>query len=328
MHRGFPVWLLLVVILAASVVHSPAPLIFTPGEGWTYEPVGSGGGWKRTTAKDQLAVAQVALETGNTGEAIRAAKRVVSAFPLSDYAPEAQLLLARAYQARGDDQKAFKAYQDLIEKFPTHADYEQVARRQYEIANKFLAGKWFKLWGFIPAFPSMDKTAKMYKQIVENGPYSDVAPAAQFRVGVALEKKKAYEDAVKAYEKGADRYYDDPEYGSASLYRAGMVYNKRSDKAEYDQTMSLQAIAVLEDFITLYPSDPRAGEAEKVIDDLKTERARGRFMVAEFYEKRKRWAGALIYYNEVLLTDPTSEYSDLARERIDRLKKKVDNALH
>ena len=60
--------------------------------------------------------------------------------------------------------------------------------RQYEIANRFLAGEWFKLWNLIPLYPSMDETAKLYGKIVDSGPYSEVAPHAQLRVGAAREK--------------------------------------------------------------------------------------------------------------------------------------------
>jgi len=56
---------------------------------------------------------------------------------------------------------------------------------------------------------------------------------------------------------------------------------------------------------------------------LKTEQARGSFEIARFYEKKHRWDGALIYYNEVLIKDPNSKYATEARERIDTLKKRA-----
>src|SRR5207237_10213241 len=48
--------------LMALVVKTPAPLVYRPGEGWSYEPVG-GGRWTRTRAKDQLDVAQKAFDS-------------------------------------------------------------------------------------------------------------------------------------------------------------------------------------------------------------------------------------------------------------------------
>mgnify|MGYP003577892013 CR=1 FL=1 len=75
--------------------------------------------------------------------------------------------------------------------------------------------------------------------------------------------------------------------------------------------------------MTLYPNDNRVTEATDIITSLKAEQARGNFRTAKFYEKRKRWAGALVYYNEVLLQDPNSAYATEARERIDAHKKKT-----
>ena len=53
--------------------------------------------------------------------------------------------------------------------------------------------------------------------------------------------------------------------------------------------------------MALYPDDPRVPQAQKIIASLKGDQARGNFDIARFYEKRKKWEGARIYYNEVLL---------------------------
>src|SRR2546423_5068821 len=95
--------------------HSPAPIIFTPGEGWRYESVEGGGNWTRTRAKDQLDVAQGAFSRKDFSLARKAAKRTVSRWPFSDYAADAQYLMARCYEQSGQDEKAFRAYQKLIE---------------------------------------------------------------------------------------------------------------------------------------------------------------------------------------------------------------------
>ena len=52
----------------------------------------------------------------------------------------------------------------------------------------------------------------------------------------------------------------------------------------------------------------------------RAEQARGSFEIAKFYEKKRKIQGALVYYNEVLLLDPTSKYANDSRKRIDELK--------
>jgi len=308
--------------LLAFAYNSPAPLIYKPGEGWTYEKPGETGTWQKTRAKDQLEVAQLAFDAANYDLALKAAKRTVNNWPFSDYAPKAQYLAARCLEEKNQDQQAFKEYQKLIEKYPKIAEANEVLKRQYEIANRFLGGKWFKLWGYIPMPPSKDKTADMYEQVVKNGPYSDVGPQAQLNIGEVRERQKDYPAAVKAYERAADRYADKPQVASDALYKAGMAYQKEARTAEYDQTVASKAIATFSDFATLHPDDPRVKETGARIDSLRTEQARGSYDIAQFYEKKKKWDGALIYYNEVLLKDPSSGYADAARIRIDLIKKR------
>jgi outer membrane protein assembly factor BamD len=303
---------------------SPAPLVYTPGEGWHYESAGGEGRWRRVRAKDQLEVAQKAFEQKDYGLASKAARRTVSQWPFSDYAPQAQYLLGRCHEAKGQDERAFQAYQTLVEKYPKVENYDEVVKRQYEIANRFLAGKWFKLWHLIPAFPSMDRTIRLYEQIIKNGPYSEVAPEAQMNIGTAYEQKliSDYTAAAKAYEKAADRYSDE-KVGTDALYKVGLTYNKQARRAEYDQSIAAQAIGTFTDFATLFPEDPRVSEAQKHINALKTEQARGSFDVARFYERNHRWKAALIYYNDVLDKDPNSKYAGEARQRIDAINKRA-----
>lgn len=315
--------LLLIGCVVALPLRSPAPLIYRPGEGWTYESVGGGGKWQRARAKEQLDVAQGAFDKKDYSLALKAARRVVRVWPLSDYAPQAQYLVGRCYEATGKDEKAFQEYQKVIEKQPKIANYPEIVERQYEIANKYLAGKWFKLWGYIPIFSSMDKTSDMYEKIVKNGPYSDVAPKAQMNIGAAREKQSNFAMAAKAYETAADRYHDRPKVAADALFKQARAYEKQARTAEYDQSTAGQAISTFTDFITLYPNDPRVTDAQKTITALKTEQARGSFQIARFYEKYKRWSGALVYYNEVLVLDPNSVYAAPARQRIEELKKRT-----
>src|SRR5512137_1313901 len=118
MHRRSILLLLLTASLTLLPFRSPAPLVYRPGEGWTYEPVGSEGKWVRARAKDQLDVAQTAFNNGDYSLALKAARRVVVVWPASDYAPRAQYLVGRCYEARHYDERAFKEYQKIIEKYP------------------------------------------------------------------------------------------------------------------------------------------------------------------------------------------------------------------
>ena len=61
MNRRFVFLLLLVAGAMLLPFRSPAPLYYTPGEGWYYEPYGEKADWQRPRAKDQLDVAEAGV---------------------------------------------------------------------------------------------------------------------------------------------------------------------------------------------------------------------------------------------------------------------------
>ena len=313
---------LVLVALFLFPYRSPAPLIYRPEEGWTYETPGAKGDWHKQRAKDQLAVSQDAFDKKQYRLSLKSSLRVITIWPLSDYAPQAQYLIGRCYEAKKQDEKAFNAYQSMLEKYPKTINTAEVQHRQYVITVRFLHGQWFKVFGYIPFFPSMDKTADMFDKIVNYGPYGPEGPPSQMNIGTAREKQKDYPLAVQAYERAADRYSDQPNIAADATYKEAMAYNKQAKKADYDQSIAGEAISTFTDFMALYPDDSRVPNAQQIIKSLKSEEARGNFRIAEYYEKLKKWDGAKIYYNEVLIADAGSPLSREARQRIDTLKKR------
>jgi outer membrane protein assembly factor BamD (BamD/ComL family) len=195
--------------------------------------------------------------------------------------------------------------------------------RQYAIAGRFLNGEWFKLWNLIPIYPSMEETAKLYDKIVANGPYSEVAPHAQLNMGAAYEKESSFADAVKAYNTAADRYNSQPLVAADAMYRAGVAWEKQADTAEYDQNAAAQAIAAYTDFMVVFPDDKRVPAAQKAITKLKAQQVQSSFDIAKFYEHEHKWAGAVIYYNDVLQLNASSPLAAQARKRIEALKPRL-----
>ena len=116
-------WYIRVFLVGLAVFlfpfRSPAPLVYRPGEGWSYEsPSGKEAEWRKLRAKDQLDVAQAAFDKKDYKLAMKAALRVVTVWPLSDYAPQAQYLVGRCLRAAPAGSKAFKAYDQLLGKYP------------------------------------------------------------------------------------------------------------------------------------------------------------------------------------------------------------------
>lgn len=313
------------VAIAGFPRRCPAPIIYRPGEGWTYESVGSGGKWVRNRAKDQLEVAQESFDKKDYRTALKAARRTVKIWPLSDYAGPAQYLLGRVYEARRVDEKAFKEYQRALTRYPKLANYDEVLQRQTEIAMRFLGGQWFKLWGVIPIpKKDMDKTAQQFDQIFKNGPYHETGPPALMNVGTAREKEKNFPAAVKAYERAADKYWDRPEVAADAMFRAGQAWQKQAKQAGYDQGAAGNAVDTMNDFKALHPGDPRTDKATETILSLRGEQAKGAFQTAQFYERYRLWSAARVYYNECLARQPEGPLAAEATARLEFLKPRAE----
>jgi len=322
MSRRLLLFFLLLAITALVPFRSPAPLIFSR-EGTYYETPGETNKWMRASAREQLDVARNYYTNGNYRLALRSARRVVRLWPISDYSPEAEYMVGRCLEATGKDEQAFKAYEAIIQRYPNSENFTNVLWRQYDIANRFLGGEWTKALGYVPFPASMDEVSRYFSIIVTNGPYSEVAPHAQMQIGAARERQGSYDEAVKAYQVAADRYYNHPDIAADALFHEGLAYQKQAATAEYDQGMAGKSIAAYTDFMALYPDDPRVADAEKAIASLKAEQVLGNFKIAQFYERYKKWAGAVVYYNEVLQLDPNSPYAEPARQRIELLKPRL-----
>ena len=75
--------LLVAVVFLLWPNNSPAPIIYRPGEGWSYESKDSVGKWRRDRAKSQLEVAQEAVTKEDWKIVYKASRRIVHEWPLS-----------------------------------------------------------------------------------------------------------------------------------------------------------------------------------------------------------------------------------------------------
>ena len=106
-----------------------------------------------------------------------------------------------------------------------------------------------------------------------------------------------------------------------------MAYQNQSLDAEYDQAVTIKSIDAYSDLITLYPEHQNIPDAKKRIDDMKIEQARGNFEIARYYEKRKKWKGAEIYYDQAFRLAPDSEYGDRSKQRLAEIKELLEKIL-
>jgi outer membrane protein assembly factor BamD len=311
--------LLLALLFLVFPKPSPAPLIYQPGEGWTYQ----GAAEIMDNPKDQLELGKKYEGKKNWDDAIASYLYILRKWPTSEQAQEAQYRIGLCREGMRDFYKAFLSYQRAINKWPSHPRFEDMLERMFKIGNLFLAGERQKVWR-IKTLPSMDKTVEIYEGLIRAGPQSKWAPQAQFNIGLAREKQRAYDEAVLAYQKLIDRYPDSLQVETA-YYQIGAAYANASRRAEYDKSAADKAVEAFQEYLARYPQGDKAMEAKRTMAKVRAEQARGLYEIARFYDKQKKSPAALIYYNDLITHFPDSKYTVVAKQRVEQATRASTN---
>jgi outer membrane protein assembly factor BamD len=299
-----------------------AAIDYTPQQGWTVEGAG-GQDAAEASASAQLEKAQALEAKGDYHHAMIAYYLLTKKFPRSGAAQDAQIKAADMAVRSGDYDHGYALYNEYLTKYPKGDDFDEAVEGMYDIGQKFLAGAPRRVFG-VKTFPSMVRAQNIFTAIVQTAPFSKWAPLAQFYVGQALEKQRRWDDAVAAYDEVISRYPTDPAAADAQ-YQIGYVYLIQSRTA-YDKTAATKAQEAFEDFLARYPTSEKAPQAQ---DNLKTLQARensSAVEVAKYYDKKKNYKAAVIYYNEVIKEQPGSDEAKNAEARISAIRAKVGDA--
>lgn len=318
MRKLIPVILLSAALFGVTTLPSEAALVYRSGEGWSSESEAEGA--VESTASAQLRKAQELENNGDIKGALSAYRGLVRKFPTSGVAPKSQFKTGELYEKTGDYEKAFDAFGKYLTTYPKGEDFDAAVEAQVNIAKRFLEGERKRLFG-VKTFSSMERAQKMFEEIVKNAPYSKYAPLCQFDVGQACEKQAKYPEAVAAYQLVTQKYPGDSLAVDAQ-YQVGYVYLKQSRESN-DPSAINKARDSFEDFIARYPNSEKVSQAKDDLKSLSGNESKSSLTVAKFYDKQKSYKAAVIYYNEVIKSQPGTPESDYAKNRIEELKNLV-----
>ena len=294
---------------------SEAAVVYRSAEGWSVEGDNSA---DAGSAAAQMRYAEELEQKGDEAGAYKAYKALVKRYGQSVLAPKAQRKVGLLLQKHADYDKAFEAYNTYLTKYPQGVDFDSVVEQAFTIAKLFLEGQKRKIMG-VPTTSSMGRAQTMFETIVKNAPFSKFASLAQFNVGQALEKQGKYPEAIKAYQVVVNKYAGDA-IADDALYQIGYVRLRETREGSYDRTTVSKARESFEDFINRYPESEKVPQARENLKALEGGNAKGSLDIARFYDKTKQHRAAVIYYNEVIKTQPGSPESEIAKARIEELK--------
>lgn len=307
-----PWTLLAALLLAVLAVEAHAQ--------WTWSP--QTGRWinlkrlPKETPELQVEFARSLYLDGELKKALRETEKFDRFYGDVDaWADDNQFLRGQIEAAQGDYLKAAREFQQVIVNYPDSPLYDEVIAQQYDIGDMLYARGQRNLeekgwWNIFRKRP-LRRAIEVYGMVLENEPFTNAAAEAQYKVGLCHFALDQYIEAAYEYRRvvedyGRSEWVDEASYGLAQCYYQG------SHPPEYDQEPSYLAIDAVEAFQARFPGDPRTDELEQVAGEMRDRIAEQRLLTAQFYEKRRRFEAARIYYEVVVEQFPGTPAAEQA----------------
>lgn len=275
----------------------------------------------KDTPKEQLLYAMDLFEAREYRRALEEFKKLVAYYRRSEAAAEAQYYIGRCHEYLENPYHAFEAYQNVIENYPFSQRIDEIIKREYDIGERLFEGEKIKFTGL--AFKATpEHIIEVYKKVVGNAPYSEYAPMAQYRIGQLYKRLRLYREALEAFQKIVVDY-PDSEIVNDAEFQVAICASAGSLGSAYDQELTVKAIEKFEEFARSHPDSELVKEAQKERTNLIEKKAASLYETAQFYEKRKRYKSAIIYYEDIVDNFSTASVAPLAMERAEVLRRKA-----
>jgi len=274
----------------------------------------------KDSPKEQFEWGMSFYDAKNYQRAATEFEKLTKQYEYSEYAAKAQYYVGLAYENLHKYYQAFLAYQKAIENFPNIENIDEIVERQYNIGNFYLAKSSPKLFG-TDILTSTDRAVEVYKKVVDNAPFGKFADKAQFNMGEALKKAERYDEALPAFQRLSEDYPNSM-LAARAKYEAAYCAYRASLKPAYDAGPTDKAVQAFEDFTLTNQDSELAQQAKDTVQRLKDRGAEKSLLTAQFYERIKKYKGAIVYYKDILTRFPECSYIHTAQAKIDVLKKK------
>lgn len=272
---------------------------------------------KKKTPAEQLAYSERLVERGRLRSASSAFRALVYTWPDSPEAPRAQLKFAELLDRRKRYADAFDEYQFLIQYYPGHFAYNDVIRRQYELA--LMTVSWKRGFLFI-RWREREKAISMLETMLQNAPHWEKADEAQYEVGRLYEEMGQEEMAIMAYAMVQQRYPRSP-LAERALFNEVRCSYTLSRRYRHSSDLRMNAAAMAKDFLYRHPRSEFSAQARLYLEELYREQAEALYRQAQVYERTAPSLSSAVMIYERLITEyPASLWAQPARARIEHLK--------
>lgn len=275
----------------------------------------------KETAELQLEFARSLYLKGDYKKAMKETEKFDKYYADSELADQNQFLRGEIRLAEGKHVAAAKAFQTVIANYPQTELFDDVIAKQYEIGDYLytLGEKKQAKRRYFPTFKKgpFKKAIEVYSMVIKNAPFTDAAAEAQYKIGLCHQAREEYVEAAFEYRRVIEDY-PDSKWVVDATYGLAICYWKASLGPDYDQTPSKLAMEAIDDFARRTPAgDERLADLQEKREVLRENIAQHKLNTAHFYERRRDFRAARIYYNVTVNDYADTKAAEKAQKWLD-----------
>lgn len=263
-----------------------------------------------------------AIKLRANGQLTRAAKRfktIYKKYPGADFADDATFQYGELTYQKKQWQKSFIAFQTLLIRHPDFENFDQVVDYQFRIALSLADGDGLRFALVFPA-RAWERSASYFEILLQNAPYSDLAPLALMNIALIHQHLGNTARAVDALDRLINLYPESVLADDAYL-ELGDTFASLNDGPLYDQGSTREALSYYEDFLVLFPDHSDVAAGEVGLSKMRNAYAESKLVIGEYYYRYRKWyEAAEIFFNEAITLAPESEAALKAREYLDKIE--------
>jgi outer membrane protein assembly factor BamD (BamD/ComL family) len=237
------------------------------------------------------------------------------AWPATALAEDSLMMAAEASFFADRYPKASSGYEEVIKNYPNTRHLDRIDQRRFQIAQYWLAhsgqngGKWYDVNVTDDEHPTNDTfghAVRLLDRIRFDNPNGKLADDATMSAAVANFRRGRYSEADILF---ADIRENFPR--SEHQFRAHLLGLKCKQNlyrgSDYDGSVLRDAEEIIHQMVRLFPQEAAQHRAELTAElkDIRLKQAERDFVMAQFFDERKEYGAARIYYDMV-----RREYSD------------------
>ena len=281
--------------------------------------------------KTLLDIGIIYYDQGDYNTAITNFQQLITDFPDSEYADDAQYYIAWSYYNLASYEQAISEFEKIKNNYPNS---EFIDDSDFYIAycNEKKLGYYVKAllqyYSFLDNYPESEyaddaqlgigdccyamsqynSAIEGYQKVIDNYPQSHLLALAQYSIAHSYRRMAKYDNAINAFEKVIDNY-PDSDYPAPAQYYIAYSY--------YEYQNYNQSILEFQKVIDNYPDCIWLDGQDRLIAPC------AQYYIGWCYEKLEQWSEAIIAYQKIIDNYPESTWSDgssideYAQSRID-----------